>query len=120
MSTSPAAIRIVRGKPGVLYTTDANGNLKVFNLLNGPDAFGTARKDETAKDYYLYTDDLRGSTVNVLDSSADKVVSYNIEYIGFDDIFYVSRKAPCEASPLAGDICAKESSIPSCALFLLV
>ena len=104
----------------VRYTTDSASNLKTFNLLNVSDIFGTARKDETAEDYYLYTDDLRGSTVNVLDSSADKVVSYNIEYIGFDDIFYVSRKAPCEASPLAGDICAKESSISSCVLFLLV
>ena len=28
------------------------------------------------QDYYLYTDDLRGSTVNVLDSSAGKVASY--------------------------------------------
>ena len=104
----------------VLYTTDVNGSLKSFNLLNRIDTFGTSRKSETVEDYYLYTDDLRGSTVNVLDSSADKVASYNIEYIGFDDIFYVSRKEPCEASPLAGDICAKESSIPSCALFLLV
>ena len=104
----------------MLYTTDVNGSLKSFNLLNRIDTFGTSRKSETVEDYYLYTDDLRGSTVNVLDSSADKVASYNIEYIGFDDIFYVSRKEPCEASPLAGDICAKESSIPSCALFLLV
>ena len=104
----------------VLYTNDGSGNLKTFNLLNVSDIFGTTRKSETAEDYYLYTGDLRGSTVNVLDSSAGKVASYNIEYIGFDDIFYVSRKEPCEASPLAGDICAKESSIPSCALFLLV
>ena len=60
----------------VLYTTDANGNLKAFNLLNEDDAFGTARKSETAEDYYLYTDDLKRSTVNVLDSSAGKVASY--------------------------------------------
>lgn len=104
----------------VLYTNDGNGSLKTFNLLNVSDIFGTTRKSGTAEDYYLYTEDLKGSTVNVLDSSVDKVVFYNIEYIGFDDIFYVSRKAPCEASPLAGDICAKESAIPSCALFLLV
>lgn len=57
----------------VLYTTDVNGSLKSFNLLNRIDTFGTARKSETAEDYYLYTDDLRGSTVNVLDSSAGKV-----------------------------------------------
>ena len=60
----------------VLYTTDVNGSLKSFNLLNRIDTFGTARKSETAEDYYLYTDDLRGSTVNVLDSSAGKVASY--------------------------------------------
>ena len=60
----------------VLYTTDVNGSLKSFNLLNRIDTFGTARKSETAEDYYLYTDDLRGSTVNILDSSANKVASY--------------------------------------------
>jgi len=60
----------------VLYTTDANGSLKSFNLLNVSDAFGTARKSGTSENYYLYTEDLRGSTVNVLDNSASKVVSY--------------------------------------------
>ena len=32
---------------------------------------------------------------------------------------YTSKKVPCEASPLAGDICAKESLIPSCTLFFM-
>ena len=31
---------------------------------------------------------------------------------------YTSKKVPCEALPLAGDMCAKESLIPSCTLFL--
>ena len=34
------------------------------------------------------------------------------------DIDGISRKVPCEASPPAGDMCAKESLIPSCTLFL--
>ncbi len=81
----------------VLYTTDANDSLKSFNLLNQTDAFGTARKNGTGESYYLYTEDLRGSTVNVLDSSASQVVSYwyndfgevteskSSGYTGFDD-----------------------------------
>ena len=62
----------------VLYTKDSASNLKTFNLLNVSDIFGTTRKSGTAEDYYLYTEDLKGSTVNVLDSSAGKVASYNI------------------------------------------
>ena len=60
----------------VLYTADGSGSLKSFNLLNVSDIFGTERKSGTGEDYYLYTEDLRGSTVNVLDSSAEAVVSY--------------------------------------------
>ena len=60
----------------VLYTTDASGNLKAFNLLNISDAFGIERKSGTSETYYLYTEDLKGSTVNVLDNSAAAVVSY--------------------------------------------
>ena len=36
------------------------------------------------------------------------------------DIDGISRKVPCEASPPAGDMCAKESLIPSCTLFLFL
>ena len=36
------------------------------------------------------------------------------------DIDGISRKVLCEASPPAGDMCAKESLIPSCTLFLLL
>lgn len=60
----------------VLYTNDGNGSLKSFNLLNVSDIFGTTRKNQGSEDYYLYTDDLKGSTVNVLDSTASPVVSY--------------------------------------------
>ena len=60
----------------VLYTTDSNNSLKSFNLLNVSDIFGTERKSGTSESYYLYTEDLKGSTVNVLDNSASKVVSY--------------------------------------------
>ena len=60
----------------VLYTTDASGSLKAFNLLNISDAFGTERKSGTSETYYLYTEDLKGSTVNVLDNSEAAVVSY--------------------------------------------
>ncbi len=68
----------------VLYTTDANDSLKSFNLLNVSDAFGTARKSGTGESYYLYTEDLRGSTVNVLDNSVSQVVSY--WYDDFGDV----------------------------------
>ena len=59
-----------------LYTTDASGSLKAFNLLNISDAFGTDRKSGTSETYYLYIEDLKGSMVNVPDNSASRVVFY--------------------------------------------
>ena len=66
----------------VLYTDDGSGNLKSFNLLNGSDAFGTERKAGSSHDYYLYTEDAKGSTVNVLDNAGSRVVSYLYDDFG--------------------------------------
>ena len=66
----------------VLYTDGADGNLKSFNLLNGADAFGTERKTGSSHDYYLYTEDAKGSTVNVLDNAGSRVVSYLYDDFG--------------------------------------
>lgn len=66
----------------VLYTGDGDGNLKSFNLLDEEDAFGTERKDGSGHDYYLYTKDAKGSTVNVLDKAGSRVVSYRYDDFG--------------------------------------
>ena len=66
----------------VLYTGDGDGQLKTFNLLNGADAFGTERKDGSSHGYYLYTEDAKGSTVNVLDNAGSRVVSYMYDDFG--------------------------------------
>ena len=60
----------------VLYTTDSLGNLKAFYLLNVSDAFATSRIETGSEAYYFYTEDQRGSTVNVLDKDGNRVVSY--------------------------------------------
>ena len=60
----------------VLYTNDNSGELKSFNLLNISDAFATSRVLEDRENYYFYTEDYRGSTVNMLDNSGSQVVSY--------------------------------------------
>lgn len=68
----------------VLYTTDNAGSLKSFNLLNVSDAFATSRISGSSESYYFYTEDQRGSTINVLDSSANRVVSY--QYTDFGEV----------------------------------
>ena len=60
----------------VLYTTDSLGNVKVFNLLNGSDILGTLRINGNNVSSYFYTEDMRGSTVNVIDNSGNTVLSY--------------------------------------------
>ena len=60
----------------VLYTTDSAGALKTFYLLNVSDAFATSRIETGSEAYYFYTEDQRGSTVNVLDKDGNRVVSY--------------------------------------------
>lgn len=60
----------------VLYTTDSTGALKAFYLLNVSDAFATSRIESGSEAYYFYTEDQRGSTVNVLDKDGNRVVSY--------------------------------------------
>ncbi len=54
----------------VLYTT---GSGSTFNLLDICDTFGTVRNTD---DYYLYLEDIHGSTTNLIDSAAGMVVSY--------------------------------------------
>ena len=66
----------------VLYTGGADGSLKSFNLLGGADAFGTERKAGSSHDYYLYTEDAKGSTVTVLDNAGSRVVSYLYDDFG--------------------------------------
>lgn len=68
----------------MLYTTDNAGSLKSFNLLNVSDAFATSRIEGSSEKYYFYTEDQRGSTINVLDSSANRVVSY--QYTDFGEV----------------------------------
>ena len=60
----------------VLYTTDDEGALTSFNLLNVSDAFATERVGTAGSEYFFYTEDQRGSTVNVLDKDRNRVVSY--------------------------------------------
>ncbi|MFR1723914.1 hypothetical protein [Emergencia timonensis] len=59
----------------VLYTGGADGSLKSFNLLNGSDTFGTECEARSSYAYYLYTEDAKGSTVNVLDNAGSRVIS---------------------------------------------
>ena len=60
----------------VLYTTDSQGNVKAFNLLNVFDILGTLRINGNNVSSYFYTEDMRGSTVNVIDNSGNTVLSY--------------------------------------------
>ena len=60
----------------VLYTTDSLGNVKAFNLLNVSDILGTLRINGNNVSSYFYTEDMRGSTVNVIDNSGNTVLSY--------------------------------------------
>ena len=60
----------------VLYTTDSQGNVKAFNLLNVSDILGTLRINGNNVSSYFYTEDMRGSTVNVIDNSGNTVLSY--------------------------------------------
>ena len=60
----------------VLYTTDSQGNVKAFNLLNVSDILGTLRINGNNVSSYFYTEDMRGSTVNVIDHSGNTVLSY--------------------------------------------
>ena len=66
----------------VLYTDDGSGNLKSFNLLNGSDTFRTECEARSSYDYYLYTEDAKGSTVTVLDNAGSRVVSYLYDDFG--------------------------------------
>ena len=66
----------------VLYTGGADGSLKSINLLNGAGAFGTERRAGSSHDYYLYTEDAKGSTVTVLDNAGSRVVSYLYDDFG--------------------------------------
>lgn len=59
----------------VLYIGGADGSLKSFNLLGGADAFGTERNAGSSQDYYLYMEDAKGCTINVLDSAGFRVIS---------------------------------------------
>ena len=59
----------------VLYTTDSQGNVKAFNLLNVSDIPGTLRINGNNVSSYFYTEDMRGSTVNVIDNSGNTVLS---------------------------------------------
>ena len=60
----------------VLYTTDSQGSVKAFNLLNVSDILGTLRINGNNVSSYFYTEDMRGSTVNVIDNSGNTVLSY--------------------------------------------
>ena len=60
----------------VLYTTDSQGNVKAFNLLNVSDILGTLRINGNNVSSYFYTEDMRGSIVNVIDNSGNTVLSY--------------------------------------------
>ena len=66
----------------VLYTDDGSGNLKSFNRLNGSDTFRTECEARSSDDYYLYTEDAKGSTVTVLDNAGSRVVSYLYDDFG--------------------------------------
>ena len=70
----------------VLYTTDSQGNVKAFNLLNVSDILGTLRINGNNVSSYFYTEDMRGSTVNVIDNSGNTVLSY-----WYDDFGQVSE-----------------------------
>ena len=70
----------------VLYTTDSQGNVKAFNLLNVSDIPGTLRINGNNVSSYFYTEDMRGSTVNVIDNSGNTVLSY-----WYDDFGQVSE-----------------------------
>lgn len=65
----------------VLYTDDGSGNMKSFNLLNVSDAFATSRKSGTTEDYYTYTEDMRGSTINLLDNAGSIDKSETCDYL---------------------------------------
>ena len=70
----------------VLYTTDSQGNVKAFNMLNVSDILGTLRINGNNVSSYFYTEDMRGSTVNVIDNSGNTVLSY-----WYDDFGQVSE-----------------------------
>ena len=70
----------------VLYTTDSQGNVKAFNLLNVSDILGTLRINGNNVSSYFYTEDMKGSTVNVIDNSGNTVLSY-----WYDDFGQVSE-----------------------------
>lgn len=72
----------------VLYTIDGTDNLTSWNLLGSSEAvIGTTRGTDTAEEYYLYTKDIRESTVNIIDDTGSGVVSYQYDDFGETETF---------------------------------
>ena len=83
----------------MLYTTDGSNNRKSFNLLKVSDIFGTERTESNADRYYFYLEDQRGSTINLIDSSAGQVVSY-----WYNDFGEVEEEKPSAYSSLINEV----------------
>ena len=70
----------------LLYTTDEDGNQTSRNIIGLEDnIIATVRTDIAASrnNYYVYTKDIKGSTINIVDSLGNGIVSY--EYTDFGE-----------------------------------
>ena len=71
----------------VLYTTDGEGSKTSFNLIGAEDnILSTARADEGSVDFYVYTKDLRESTINMVGSDGISPVTYNYTDYGETEV----------------------------------
>ena len=68
----------------VLYTTDGSSAITAMNLIGAEDNILATMRSSTES--YVYTKDMRGSTINVVGSSGTAPVSYNYTDYGETEI----------------------------------
>lgn len=86
----------------VLYTEDAQGDVTGFNLIGAEDnILQTARTDSAdAVNYYVYTKDIRESTINIVGADGTSQVTYD-----YDDYGETKAYDKDSASPFYNEVC---------------
>ncbi len=86
----------------VLYTEDAQDKVTSFNLIGAEDnILQTARTDSAdAVNYYVYTKDIRESTINIVGADGTSQVTYD-----YDDYGQTKTYDKDSASPFYNEVC---------------
>lgn len=67
----------------LLYTTNGSNDLTSSNMLDESGSFiGTFRFNESTPRYYLYTNDMGSSVMNVLKENGESAISYDFDEFG--------------------------------------